>query len=102
MHAMPTFDALQQATGSHFQLWVSDEQALEAQLLAVTEGQAMSPRHQRYAAEFALPAGTELPQAVFRLSPPGEQGWLLLMTPVSPDDDGRSVLEAIFHVDRPL
>ncbi|MEE1889301.1 DUF6916 family protein [Pseudomonas carassii] len=102
MHAMPSFADLQQATGSHFQLWISDEQALAAQLLVVTEGPAMSPRHQRYAAEFALPAGTVLPQALFRLSPPGEQGWLLLMTPVGPDSDGRPVLEAIFHVERPL
>lgn len=102
MYAMPTFVDLQHATGNHFQLWISDDQALEAQLLAVTEGQAMSPRHQRYAAEFALPAGTVLPQAVFRLSPPGEEGWLLMMTPVGPDSDGRPVLEAIFHVDRPL
>ncbi|MEW9680101.1 hypothetical protein [Pseudomonas sp. TE50-2] len=102
MHAMPTFDELQQATGSHFQLWVSDDQALEAQLLAVTEGQAMSPRHQRFAAEFALPSGTALPQAVFRLSPPGKEGWLLMMTPVGPDTEGRPVLEAVFHVERPL
>ncbi|MFB4391373.1 DUF6916 family protein [Pseudomonas sp. LS_1] len=101
MYVMPTQQALQDAMGSLFQLWIGEDQALDAQLLAVTDGVAMSPRYQCFSADFALPHGVVLPQAVFRLSPPGEEGWLLLMTPTLPDTDGRPVLQAVFHMDRP-
>jgi len=40
----------------------------------------------------------ELPQAVFNLFGPGRTSpWVLLMTPVAPEPDGRHVLEAVIH-----
>lgn len=101
MYVMPTLQALQDATGRSFQLWIGADQAIEAQLLAVTQSPASSPRHECFSADFALPPGVELPQAVFRVSLPGEEGWLLMLTPILPDVDGRRVLEAVFHLERP-
>lgn len=100
MYPMPTQEALQRATGTTFQLWIAPDQALDVELLEVLDGIAMTPRHQCFSAHFALPAGCTLPQALFRLAPPGEEGWLLLMTPGLPCSDGRWVLQASFHMDK--
>lgn len=45
----------------------------------------------------ALPKGVELPSNVYRLFGPDGQHWVLLMTPVLPEPDGRHVLEAVIH-----
>ncbi|MFV3307727.1 DUF6916 family protein [Pseudomonas sp. NY15181] len=101
MLPMPTQQALEQAKGMTFDLWVTPEQRFDVELLTVTEGIAMTPRHQCFCADFALPEGTWLPQALFRLALPGEDGWLVLMAPGLPDEQGRNVLQAVFHMDKP-
>lgn len=97
MYAMPTQQGLQQARGSHFQLWIAQDQALDVELIDVLIGRPMSPEHENFSASFALPAQWDLPQELYRLSAPGEEGWLLLMTPVQPAPDGRAVLQAVVH-----
>ncbi|MDW3710571.1 hypothetical protein PSGK_14655 [Pseudomonas solani] len=101
MHPMPSFALLTEIVGQPFHLWLSPEQVLPIELLAVEEGTAMTPRHQCYLAHFALPSQCSLPQDVYRLGLPGEPGWELLLTPAMPAPDGRPVLQAVFHTDRP-
>ncbi|MCE3025389.1 hypothetical protein [Salinicola sp. DM10] len=101
MYSMPTQEMLMQNAGQHFQLWISPDRALDVELIEVSEGIPMTPRHQCFSAHFALPVGHELPQAVFRVSHQNEEGWLLLMTPGLPCRDGRKVLHASFHSEKP-
>ncbi|MFV3330876.1 DUF6916 family protein [Pseudomonas sp. NY15437] len=97
MYSMPTQQDLQQAQGTLFQLWVAPDQALDVELIEVLVGNPMSAEYESFSAAFALPVQWDLPQAVYRLSPPGEEGWLLLLTPVQPAADRRAVLQAVFH-----
>ncbi|GBL57288.1 hypothetical protein SAMN05216577_11590 [Pseudomonas citronellolis] len=101
MYPMPTREALQQATGKTFQLWIDAAQTIDVELLEVIDGIAMSPGYQCFSAHFALPSGLRAEQAVFRVSPPGDEGWLLLMSPSLPDEHGRQVLQAVFHMENP-
>jgi len=97
MYPMPTQQGLQHAQGSSFQLWISPEQALDVELIEVLVGNPMSAEYESFSADFALPEQWDLPQALYRLSPPGEEGWLLLLTPVQPAADRRAVLQAVFQ-----
>lgn len=101
MYAMPTRDALENAQGECFQLWIDASQSIEAELLDVQENKAMTPEHECFSALFALPQGLFLPQSVYRLAPSGDEGWQLLMTPNRPAADGRNTLAAVFHWERP-
>ncbi|TBU72810.1 hypothetical protein DNK06_13465 [Pseudomonas daroniae] len=102
MYPMPTLERLAQSRNTCFQLWIAPERALDVELLQVAEGQPMTPEHQTFSAFFALPEGSLLPQAVYRLSAHGEEGWPVLMTPAAPEADGRPVLQAVFHWKKPL
>lgn len=99
--SMPTQDQLTRAQGSHFTLWVGDGQALNVELLEVVPGVAMSSRHECFSVCFGLPLGIALPQDSYRVGPPDEEGWLLLMTPCRPESDGRHLLQAVFHMEKP-
>lgn len=101
MIAMPSQDQLTQAQGSHFTLWIDAEQTLDVELLEVLPGVPMSARHECFSAFFGLPLGSALPQGSYRLAPFDEEGWLLLMTPGRPEADGRPVLQAVFHMEKP-
>nr|WP_165670124.1 hypothetical protein [Pseudomonas otitidis] len=101
MDSMPSFALLSAAVGQLFHLWLSPEQVLAIELIGVEEGIAMTPRHCCYHAHFALPSPYSLPQEVYRVGRPGEDGWALLLTPGMPTSDGRHVLQAVFHTDRP-
>lgn len=101
MIAMPTQDQLNQAKGSCFTLSVGTEQALDVELLEVAPGVPMSSRHECFSVCFGLPQGVALPQGTYRVAPPDEEGWLLLMTPCRPEGDGRHVLQAVFHMEKP-
>lgn len=101
MYPMPTQEMLMQSSGQRFQLWIAPDHALDIELIEVAEGIPMTPQYQCFSAQFALPLGHDLPQAVFRVSRPGEDGWLLLMTPGLPCRDGRKVLHACFHTEKP-
>lgn len=97
MYPMPTQQGLQQAQDSRFQLWIAPDQALDVELIEVLSGNPMSNEYESFSAAFALPEQWDLPQALYRLSPPDEEGWLLLLTPVQPAADRRAVLQAVFH-----
>lgn len=101
MHAMPSQERLTKALGEHFLLRTSSEQMVTVEVLSVVEGIAMTPLHTCYHAYFALPTGCWLPQDIYRLFPPGEEGWELLLTPSLPSPDGRHVLQAVFHMEQP-
>jgi hypothetical protein len=101
MYPMPTQEMLMQSSGQRFQLWIAPDRALDIELIEVAEGIPMTPQYQCFSAQFALPLGHDLPQAVFRVSRPDEDGWLLLMTPGLPCRDGRKVLHACFHTEKP-
>ncbi|MFJ3073668.1 MULTISPECIES: DUF6916 family protein [Pseudomonas] len=94
---MPTFALLEQAPADAFTLQVSPQQQVQVTRTAIRTSAAMSDEYECYAVIFALPEGLHLPQAVFRLGGPGGQHWLLLMTPVMPEEDGRPALEAVIH-----
>lgn len=103
MTAMPSQDQLIQAQGAHFTLWVDAEHVLDVELLEVLPGAPMSSRHECFSAFFGLPPGIALPQNSYRLAPSGEEeGWLLLLTPSPPEADGRHVLQAVFHMEKPV
>lgn len=101
MYPMPSHALLAEAVGQSFHLWLSPDRVLPIELLGVEEGIAMTPRHHCFHAHFALPAPCSLPQDVYRLGRPGEEGWALLLTPGMPAEDGRHVVQAVFHTDRP-
>ncbi|MCE1113823.1 MULTISPECIES: DUF6916 family protein [Pseudomonas] len=98
---IPTREDLQQADPEGFLLQITPERALKVSLLQVREGLPMTPDYDCYSLLIALPLGVQLPQAVFNLFGPGrEQPWMLLMSPVKPEPDGRHVLEAVIHSSR--
>ncbi|MDD1017075.1 hypothetical protein [Pseudomonas rubra] len=47
-----------------------------------------------------MPADLLSQQGVYRVIGPEQQEWLLLMTPVQPEPDGRHVLQALLHRER--
>lgn len=98
---IPTREDLQDADPEGFVLQVTPEQGLKVSLLQIREGLPMTPDYDCYSLLFALPVGVHLPQAVFNLFGPGRtQPWMLLMSPVKPEPDGRHVLEAVIHSSR--
>lgn len=101
MPSMPSYSLLLETVGQPFNLWLSSDQVLPIELLGVEEGIAMTPRHRCCHAHFALPAPCSLPQAVYRLSRTQGECWELQLTPGIPCSDGRHVLQAVFHIDRP-
>jgi len=101
-NAIPSLQELRDADPDGFVLQVGADQGLKVSLLDVREGVAMNRRYECYSLALALPLGVQLPQAVFNLYGPGrEQPWALMMSPVLPEPDGRHVLEAVIHRDRP-
>lgn len=98
---IPTREELQGADPEGFVLQITPEQGLKVSLLQVREGLPMTPDYDCYSLLIALPQGVRLPQATFNLFGPGrEQPWMLLMSPVKPEPDGRHVLEAVIHSSR--
>ncbi|PLP95595.1 hypothetical protein CYD26_03045 [Pseudomonas sp. FFUP_PS_473] len=96
-YPMPTYAELESAPADGFTLQVGPEQHIPVTRSVLRTGAAMSPAYECYAVIFALPEGIELPQAVFRVGSPEGKSWLLLMTPVMPEADGRFALEAVIH-----
>lgn len=97
MYAMPNRAQLAGADPEGFVLQIAPEQGIRVSLIDVVDGVAMDRRHDCFSLLIALPQGVQLASDVYRLfSPSGEQ-WVLLMTPVMPEPDGRHVLEAVIH-----
>jgi len=101
-NTIPSLQELRDADPEGFVLQIAADQGLKVSVLDVREGVAMNRNYECYSLALALPLGVQLPQAVFNLYGPGrEQPWVLMMSPVKPEPDGRHVLEAIIHRDRP-
>lgn len=98
VYAIPRREDLRDVDPDGFVLQISADRGLKVSLLAIREGVAMNRDYDSYSLLLALPEGVVLPQAVFNLFGPGRtQPWVLLMTPVAPEPDGRHVLEAVIH-----
>ncbi|QBF26459.1 hypothetical protein EXN22_12430 [Pseudomonas tructae] len=97
---MPTFAQLQAADPYAFALWLGADNRVAIERVQLTQGVAMSARHECFLVFFALPAGLLPQQGVYRVIGPEQQEWLLLMTPVQPEPDGRHVLQAVLHRER--
>lgn len=94
---MPTYAFFVQASGRPFRLHLGAEQAVEIDLQQVERRVPMNARYECFSLLFRLPDGLALPQALYSLSVPDGDAWDLLLTPVAPDADGRTCLEAVFH-----
>lgn len=94
---MPSFARLQTRLHTTFAVRNAEGFGAEVEMIDVYEGIAMNARYQCYSAQFALPLGLQLPQAVYAVHD-GQDEWPLLLTPVMPGEDGRSRMEAVFHV----
>lgn len=95
-HAMPSQAALKADIGRTFTLTIPDVLRVDARLAAVHAGIPMNRRYCCYSAEFAVPPGASLPQALYEVAC-GDQCWPLLLTPIGPGEDGQPRLEAVFH-----
>ena len=98
MPTSPSLEYFAGAMGSTFTLELQARPAAQVELKCVDQRVAMSEAHECFSLLFVLPAGVELPQALYTLRPDdGADAWELLMTPVRPEADGRRCLEAVFH-----
>lgn len=97
MNDVPSQADLQQALGQTWRLSWEGHPGVDVQLVEVSQGKAMNPRHQCYDAIFRQPAGVDLPQFSYTLHSPGEASWWVMLTPIGPDDDGARLLQAVLH-----
>lgn len=100
MTSVPSLERLRAALGQTFSLTAQTGERFAAELHAAIPGVPMNERHCCYSAQFALPPGLHLPQAVYSVQA-HDDAWSLLLVPVRPADDGRALLEAIFHYPLP-
>jgi len=98
VRGIPSLERLRRDIGSTYFLsgpWAGE---LPAELVAADEGVAMNKRYRCYHAEFALPAGVQLPQVSCDVRAGSDVWPMLLLTPGAPDpDDPRQRLHAVFH-----
>lgn len=95
---MPNFERLRADIGRSY---VLDDTAaggsVTVELVDARRGVPMNRLYACHSAEFALPPGVRLAQAVFDVWA-GEECWPgLLLTPVGPGEDGRQRLQMVFH-----
>ena len=94
---LPSLERLSRDLGLEYVLIARDRGPAAVELRSATKGVPMNERHCCYAAEFALPAGVRFEQANYTLVA-GEDTWPdLLMTPIGPDEDGRQLMQIVFH-----
>ena len=96
---VPSLERLRDGSAGAF--WLADAHGSRwpAQLHRAQPGVAMNARYCCYSAQFAMPDGVRLPQDIYDLLAPdtGER-WSLLLAPVGPRaEDGRALMEAVFH-----
>jgi hypothetical protein len=96
--SIPSFERLRSDVGSTYLLgaglW---DTPVPAELKSVKQGVPMDERHCCYSALLALPAGVDLPQVSCPVSAGGTSWPLLLLTPMRPDEDGRHLMQMVFH-----
>ncbi|MBW8830000.1 MAG: hypothetical protein JF606_11295 [Burkholderiales bacterium] len=94
---LPSLERLSCDVGREHALLAGDREPVAVELRSATKGVPMNARHCCYAAEFALPAGVRFEQANYTLVA-GDDTWPdLLMTPIGPDEDGRQLMQVVFH-----
>lgn len=96
--SIPSFERLQQDIGRTYLLgtgqWTTP---VPAELRAVQQGVAMNEHYLCYSALLALPREVDLPQVACNVDA-GDASWpLLLLTPVRPGEDGRPLMQMVFH-----
>lgn len=94
---MPTFAELEAADAHAFALWNGEQAPTPIERVQLERGRAMSARHDCFQVFFAVPAGLSAEQGLYRVFGPDQQQWILMMTPVQPEPDGRQVLQAVIH-----
>lgn len=98
---IPSFERLQSDIGRVYAFSGAWDGQVEAELRYVRLGVPMNSRHCCYSAKFALPAGLGMAQATCTVSAGAEQWHHLLVTPIGPDDDGRQLIQMVFHHAKP-
>lgn len=94
---IPSFDRLRSDVGQTYMLAGPWPGFVPAELLGVREGMPMNRRYCCYSAELALPEGMRLPQSTCTVTA-GPDSWpYLLLTPMGPGEDGRQVMQMVFH-----
>lgn len=94
---IPSFERLQADIGRLYVFSGEWEGHVEAELRYVTRGVPMNSRHCCYSAKFALPEGLGMSQATCTVSAEDDRWHHLLVTPMGPDDDGRQLIQMVFH-----
>lgn len=94
---IPSFERLQSDVGQTYVLSGEWEGQVVAELRYVSPGVPMNSRYCCYSAKFALPEGLGMNQAVCTVTAGGDQWHHLLVTPMGPDEDGRQLMQMVFH-----
>lgn len=95
--SIPSFERLESDVGRLYVFSGEWEGHVEAELRYVRRGVPMNARHCCYSAKFALPAGIGMSQATCTVSAGADSWDHLLVTPMGPDDDGRQLIQMVFH-----
>jgi hypothetical protein len=98
--SVPSLDRLRADLGQHYWLTTPSGERIAGEVRAAQPGVPMNQRYCCYSAQFALPPGVQLPQAVYPVQRDADT-WHLLLVPVGAAADGRAVLEAVFHYPLP-
>ena len=99
--AIPSMERLQSDIGRLYTFSGEWNGQVEAELRSVRLGVPMNSRHCCYTAQFALPPGLGMVQATCTVSAGADQWHHLLVTPMGPDEDGRQLIQMIFHCAKP-
>ena len=95
--SVPSFERLQGDIGLTYQLSGPWGGPVAADLRYVSQGVPMNSRYCCYSAGFALPQGIGMAQATCTVSAGSDQWHCLLLTPLGPDEDGRQLMQMVFH-----
>ena len=99
--SIPNFERLQSDIGRVYALSGEWDGQVQAELRYVRLGVPMNSRHSCYSAHFALPAGLGMVQTTCTVSAGADQWHHLLVTPTGPDEDGRQLVQMVFHCAKP-
>jgi hypothetical protein len=98
--SVPTLERLRADLGQTYWLAAPTGERIAGEVRAAHAGTPMNERYCCYSAQFALPRGMQLPQALYAVEA-GADAWQLLLVPVGAGADGRALLEAVFHYPLP-
>ncbi|MGH8380057.1 DUF6916 family protein [Pseudomonas sp.] len=96
-YSIPTWAELAEADPKAFLIWNGPDESVPVERIDLAVTKAMTAQYECFSVMFALPQGIHPAQGVYPLGGPDGQRWLLLMSPVLSEADGRHVLEAVIH-----